>query len=161
MDWEAKANEIEGHFSKVLFEPVMIDGYLKVHDPEKTYTVQLQVLRSNCGDEIKNTSLYHLRKLHKALKAKTPVKFNGSDYEPALDNERLTGQIERVFNCMKDGKWRGLAEISEITGDGEASISAQLRHLRKERFGNHTVEKERVGDPSNGYFKYKLITRSK
>mgnify|MGYP000601477406 CR=1 FL=1 len=160
MDWEAKATEIEGHFSSLdLSEPVMVDGYLKVHDPKKTYTIQLQVLRSGCGDDIKNTSLYHLRKLHKALRKKEPVKFNGSDYDASLDNERLTGQIERVFNCMKSGEWRGLAEIAAITGDGEASISAQLRHLRKERFGGHSIEKKRFGDPSNGFFKYKLTVK--
>ncbi|KKL56177.1 hypothetical protein LCGC14_2247980, partial [marine sediment metagenome] len=34
-----------------------------------------------------------------------------------------------------------LCEIEDLTGDPPASISAQLRHLRKERFGAHTVER--------------------
>lgn len=82
------------------------------------------------------------------------ARFNGPDYDPELDNKRLTGQIKRVFNCMKDGVWRTLSEIETITGDPQASISAQLRHLRKERFGLHTVEKENKG---GGLFKYRLI----
>lgn len=82
------------------------------------------------------------------------VRFNGTDYKPERDNARLSGQILRVFNCMKDGKWRTLNLISDITGDPEASISAQLRHLRKERFGGHTVEREYI---EKGLYKYRLI----
>ena len=37
--------------------------------------------------------------------------------------------------------WMTLNEIAELTEYGEASISAQLRHLRKERHGNYWVEK--------------------
>jgi len=82
------------------------------------------------------------------------MRFNGSDYVPERDNKRLTNQIHRVWFVMCDKKWRTLGEISRITGDPEASISAQLRHLRKERFGGHCVEKEYV---DNGLFKYRLI----
>ena len=65
------------------------------------------------------------------------AKFNGAVYDPDYDDARLTKQIGRVYDCMKDGKWRTLQEISNITGDPVASISAQLRHLRKERFGKY------------------------
>lgn len=34
----------------------------------------------------------------------------------------------------------------QVTGDPEASISAQLRHLRKHRFGGHDVQKRRRND---------------
>jgi hypothetical protein len=81
-------------------------------------------------------------------------KFDGSDYIPDRDDARLSGQILRVWECMKDAKWRTLREISNITGDPEASISAQLRHLRKPRFGGHDVEKEYI---SNGLYKYRLL----
>lgn len=84
--------------------------------------------------------------------------FDGSDYVPELDNKRLTGQICRIFDLMKDGKWRTLRDIEFVTGDPQSSISAQLRHLRKERFGGHTVNKRRQGDRTNGLFEYKLIT---
>ena len=59
---------------------------------------------------------------------------------------RLTGQILDVFECMKDGQARTLNEIKHETGHPPASISAQLRHLRKLRFGGFVVEKEHVGD---------------
>ena len=86
--------------------------------------------------------------------------FNGSDYVPILDDKRLTGQLKRIYDLMKDGKWRTLQEIRGITNDPEASISAQLRHLRKERFGRHTVIKRRKGELSKGLFEYKLILNS-
>ena len=87
----------------------------------------------------------------------TAKHFNGSNYRPELDYIRLTGQIERVFNLMKDERWRTLREISDQTKDPEASVSAQLRHLRKVRFGSHTIVKKRRGLPENGLFEYKLI----
>ena len=85
-------------------------------------------------------------------------RFNGPDYVPELDDVRLTGQVLRIFGLMKDGKWRTLSEIEEITKDPQASISAQLRHLRKERFGSHTIEKRRVeGKEKSGLFEYRLL----
>ncbi len=89
------------------------------------------------------------------------IRFDGSDYNPEFDDKRLTGQIKRVFDCMKDGKFRTLSEIEEITGDGQSSISAQLRHMRKERFGGNTVEKQHRGDKKNGLYEYKLILKNK
>jgi len=32
-----------------------------------------------------------------------------------------------------------------------------LRHLRKDRFGSHVVEKQPRGDRSHGLFEYRLI----
>ena len=69
--------------------------------------------------------------------------FNGPDFVPKFDQARLTGQIERIYKLMIDGKWRTLSEIESATGDPQSSISAQLRHLRKQRFGSHTVNKQR------------------
>lgn len=80
--------------------------------------------------------------------------FNGADYQPKRDDARLSTQIERVFKCMKDGRWRTLPVIAAATGDPEASISAQLRHLRKERFGGHTVHKKSNG---KGLYEYQLL----
>ena len=73
------------------------------------------------------------------------VRFNGSDYVADRDDDRLTGQLKRIWRCMRDGTPRSLHEIATITGDPEASISAQLRHLRKPRFGGHAVTKEYQG----------------
>ena len=80
--------------------------------------------------------------------------FDGDDYNHERDSERLTGQLLRIFEVVKDGKWRTLKEIALLTGDPEASISAQLRHLRKPRFGSHEVEKEYV---DKGLYKYRVI----
>jgi hypothetical protein len=41
------------------------------------------------------------------------------------------------------GEWLTLSEIAAQTEYGEASISAQLRHLRKPQFGGYRVEKRR------------------
>jgi len=84
--------------------------------------------------------------------------FNGSNYNPERDNYRLFGQLGRIWETMKDGKWRTLNEISMITRSPESSVSAQLRHLRKKRFGSHFIDKRYEG---NGLYEYKLIVNEK
>jgi len=84
------------------------------------------------------------------------ARFNGPVYDPAADKDRLTRQIGRVYQCMSDGRWRTLEEIASITGDGESSISAQLRHLRKPKFGSYRVFRRPRGDRQHGLFEYKL-----
>jgi len=84
------------------------------------------------------------------------MRYNGAEYDPALDNKRLDKQLGRVYRCMIDGNWRTLQEIAWITGDPQASISAQLRHLRKPRFGSYRVNKRRRGNPGGGVFEYQL-----
>ena len=83
--------------------------------------------------------------------------FNGPTYDPSYDLVRLTGQIKRVYDCMSDGNWRTLDEIHRATNDPHASISAQLRHLRKPRFGSHEVDRRARGDRSNGLYEYRLV----
>lgn len=85
------------------------------------------------------------------------MRFNGPDYVRSLDDVRLGQQYTTIFDLMKDGKWRSLSEIETVTGYPAASISAQLRHMRKERFGSHTVNKHRTGDPKSGLFEYQLV----
>lgn len=87
----------------------------------------------------------------------TGAHFDGPDYEPAIDYTRLTGQILRIWEAMKDQHWRTLGEISRLTRDPESSISAQLRHLRKPKFGSHQVNRRRRGDRSQGLFEYQVI----
>ena len=89
------------------------------------------------------------------------LRFNGPTYKPEYDQVRLTGQILRVFDLMKDAKWRTLREIENITGDPQASVSAQLRHLRKIRFGNHLIKKRPRGNRKDGLWEYVLITNKK
>jgi len=80
--------------------------------------------------------------------------FDGSDYTAPRDNKRLTAQMERIFDLMNDGVFRTLRQIADITGDPEASISAQLRNFRKARFGSHTLNKKYLG---NGLYSYQLL----
>jgi alkylated DNA nucleotide flippase Atl1 len=84
------------------------------------------------------------------------LRFNGPDYIPALDQVRLTEQILRVFQAIQDNRWKTLKEIAELTGDPEASVSAQLRHLRKERFGAWIIDKQRRGYEKRGLWEYRL-----
>jgi len=85
------------------------------------------------------------------------LKFDGADYIPERDNDRLGAQLKRIFDIVIDGQWRTLQDISELTGDPHASISAQLRHLRKPRFGSWNVERKYMGD---GLYLYRLNGRS-
>ena len=84
-------------------------------------------------------------------------RYNGSDYIPEVDNVRLDSQIGRVWIVMQRRRWFTLSEISYFTGDPQASISAQLRHLRKRRFGEHTVDKRPRGRRESGLWEYRLI----
>lgn len=82
------------------------------------------------------------------------MRFAGEDYRPMRDDVRLTGQLMRVWDVVSSGSWYTLDQLSMLTGDPQASISAQLRHLRKPRFGAHQVEKEYRG---NGLYRYRVI----
>lgn len=87
------------------------------------------------------------------MQAQSAQRFAGSDYQPMRDDVRLTGQLLRVWELMRHGAWLSLTQIASRTGDPEASVSAQLRHLRKPRFGANTVEKVYVG---NGLYRYRV-----
>jgi hypothetical protein len=69
--------------------------------------------------------------------------FAGAEYDHAVDHARLTDQLTRIKTLMFDRRWRTLAEIAKATRTPEASVSAQLRHLRKPRFGGYTVDRRR------------------
>lgn len=84
-------------------------------------------------------------------------KFNGSDYLPARDDARLTDQKSRILAVMGDGVSRSLSHIATLTGDPEASISAQLRHLRKPKHGSFVVDKTYWG---YGEYRYS-VTQAK
>ncbi len=83
--------------------------------------------------------------------------FDGAAYQEEFDFTRLSGQIRRVYDCIKDGRWRTLEEIADATKDPQASISAQLRNLRKKKFGAHTIERRARGERSHGLFEYRLV----
>ena len=80
--------------------------------------------------------------------------FNGSDYTHSTDGLRLGNQLNKIFELMKDAEFRTLEQISLITNVPTPSVSAQLRHLRKQRFGSHIINKKNFG---GGLFMYQLI----
>ena len=55
-----------------------------------------------------------------------------------------------------DGGWMSLREIADLTNYGEASISAQIRNLRKPRFGGYVVLKRRRGAVTSGAWEYRI-----
>jgi hypothetical protein len=60
-----------------------------------------------------------------------------------LEETQLDLIRELMLAAASRGLWLTLEEIAEQTEFGEASISAQLRHLRKPRHGRFRVEKRR------------------
>jgi len=79
----------------------------------------------------------------------------GPAYEPKLDAKRLANQHKRVREFMLEGGWWTLAEIAHTLEYPEASISAQLRHLRKPEFGGYKVEKRRRNS-EGGTWEYRV-----
>ena len=67
----------------------------------------------------------------------------GPAYVEAIDGKRIRKQHEVIRDFMLGNGWKTLAEIEKATLYPQASISAQLRHLRKERFGGFAVDKRR------------------
>ena len=84
--------------------------------------------------------------------------FDGDDYTHDRDYIRLSTQLDRVYKVVSDGKWYTLSEIASKTNSPEASVSAQLRNLRKAKF------KEQYGDDydivrehvSGGLYRYQM-----
>jgi len=67
----------------------------------------------------------------------------GPAYDEEIDGPRVEKQHETIRDYMLSSLWRTLSEIAATTGYPEASVSAQLRHLRKPRFGAYSVQKRR------------------
>lgn len=82
--------------------------------------------------------------------------FDGDTYVPEHDQLRLNEQTRLVAAAMADGKWRTLAEIEKLTRAPQASVSARLRDLRKQRFGLSDVERRRRGEETRGLHEYRL-----
>ena len=78
----------------------------------------------------------------------------GPAYVKELDKVRIDSQMRRVYDAMIEGDWHSLAELAYLTNDPESSISAQMRHLRKPRFGGWIVEKRRR---TVGTWEYRLL----
>ena len=85
--------------------------------------------------------------------------FDGATFDLPSDGARLKSQLVAVYRLMFDGQWRTLREIADaLGGQPEASVSARLRDLRKDRFGGFSVERRRRGE-GRGLFEYRLAYR--
>jgi hypothetical protein len=86
----------------------------------------------------------------------------GPAYDQAIDGERLKSQRERILQYMLRHEWSTLAKIRHDlehvyeTNVPEASISAQLRHLKKPEFGGWELQKRRAGEHKKGLWEYRL-----
>jgi len=87
------------------------------------------------------------------------ARFDGRTYDHARDHARLTSQLVRVREVMRDGQWRTLKRIADDAHAPEASVSARLRDLRKERNGAWIVESMR-DDREPGVWWYRLKRRA-
>ncbi len=90
------------------------------------------------------------------------------------DSRRLRSQMEVIRDVMRSAAdcdtWLTLGELRGLTRFGEASISAQLRHLRKSENGGYELVKrhregalpERAGADGRGecVWEYRLGSRS-
>lgn len=85
--------------------------------------------------------------------------FDGYTYEPDFDQARLTTQMGRVWLALQKGEWLTLEELANRVVAPEASVSARLRDLRKQRFGSHEVARRHRGERGSGLFEYQLIRR--
>ncbi len=78
-----------------------------------------------------------------------------ANYSNAEHDATQFGAIrDLMLEASTRGDWLTLAEIAASTEFGEASISAQLRHLRKPRFGHYRVEKRRRDLCTNGVLSF-------
>ncbi|HQW57350.1 MAG TPA: hypothetical protein PK583_00120 [Gammaproteobacteria bacterium] len=77
----------------------------------------------------------------------------GVDIVTKRDSPRLEAQMIQIKAIMDDGRWHTLGEIEQLTGHPQASISAQIRHLRKLKFGSHIIDRRYLSD---GLYEYRL-----
>jgi len=116
-----------------------------------------------CADFMDETrSLLFFLPIPQSLKRTIPedfmsvldCEFEGKTIVPERDAARLRRQYDRVFAVMSDGQPHTLAEISKRTGDGEASVSARLRDMRRVKFGSNDIRTTHVAD---GLHQYRLV----
>jgi hypothetical protein len=74
------------------------------------------------------------------------------------DVPRILTQMERVKAYLSTHQWYTLAEIEAYTGFPQASISSQIRHLRKPKHGGYLVTKRRRVNGC-GTWEYRLMPR--
>ena len=140
-------------------QPDHIAAYLRTLPSNQVKLHSDRLLKMKDGDFIDSVR-QHYKDRTPIKSAKIPnkkdgAKFDGADYNPALDDNRINKQLGRVWQALSSGQWMTLDELETATNDPQASISAQLRHLRKERFGSHDIQRQRR---TTGTWEYRLNT---
>lgn len=85
------------------------------------------------------------------------VAFDGATYDPDKDHGRLRKQLNLLYKIMSDGQWHFLADLAKALKCKEQSASARIRDLRKEQYGGHEIDRERV---EGGLFRYRMKVKS-
>jgi hypothetical protein len=92
-----------------------------------------------------------------------PLNYHGITYESQFDHSRLNAQQQRVHEVMRRGEWRTLRQISDETGDPEASVSARLRSYRSDEYLKQffIMQSERIPTlERRGFWRYRLLVKS-
>jgi hypothetical protein len=79
--------------------------------------------------------------------------FDGATFNRDRDENRLRRQLDAVRRSMLSGGWWTLAKLATAAQGSEASVSARLRDLRKQKFGAYDIERRYV---ANGVWEYHL-----
>lgn len=95
-----------------------------------------------------------VRPLTKEELEKPRATFDGAHYNVELDHERLTKQLNNVEAFMKDYKWHSVQEVAGSLHIPENSASAQIRNLRKLKYGAFLVDAVRI--QPEGLFMYRM-----
>lgn len=90
-----------------------------------------------------------------AKKKPAKPRFGGQTFDAKRDTERLSNQLRRVRDLIRDGRWRTLDQIAGAVHAPAASVSTRLRDLRKPEFGGHAVDRQPIGA---GVSVYRLVT---
>jgi hypothetical protein len=64
-------------------------------------------------------------------------------FEPLILRRQRDVLRDVMLSAGQCGRWLTLRELARLTRYGEASISAQLRHLRKPEYGAFVLDKRR------------------
>ena len=69
----------------------------------------------------------------------------GSHYDKDRDEPRLTNQRDLIMEYIKRHRDFSVDEVALALSFPENSVSSQIRHLRKEKFGDHCIPIRHVG----------------
>lgn len=80
------------------------------------------------------------------------TKFHGETYDATVDRERLSGQLQRVFDVLSGGREYPIDELARLSGVSVISISKRASDLRI--YHGYNVVARRI---DKGYFAYKML----